>query len=154
MIKSTAVLLLLYTAVMPALHAQPVPDRILDTLDLQGHGQDVIVRVNLAIPVRYMSHFPAESGKELRIRLQPVSISPGDRDALYARETLVPGHQAQLFLNEVIYEGDMEGGPYLTLLFDRSVYFKVEQGRDSRSIVVRVTLPTPELTPPASDSVL
>ena len=154
MIKSTAVLLLLSMLVISTVHAQPVPDRILDTLDLQGHGQNVIVSINLAIPVRYMSHFPAESGKELRIRLQPVSISPGDRDALYERETLVPGYQAQLFLNEVIYEGDMEGGPYLTLLFDRSVYFTVEQGRDSRSIIVRVTLPASELNPPASDSVL
>ena len=132
MMKSAGVLLLLYTASVSVLHAQPVPDRILDTLDLQGNGQEVLVRINLTIPVRYKSHFPGDSGKELRIRLQPVAISPGERDALFARETLVPGHQARLFLNEVIYEGDIEGGQYLTLLFDRVVDFSVEQGRDSR----------------------
>jgi len=49
-----------------------------------------------------------------------------------------------------VYEGDMEGGPYLTLFFSRCVEFWVEQGRDSRSIVVYVDDVAPEVSEPTS----
>ena len=45
-------------------------------------------------------------------------------------------------LIEVIYEGDIIGGPYLTLLFRSPVDFMVQQGADFRSLIVAV--PGPE----------
>lgn len=140
--KNTGVVLLLFCAAA-ASRAQPVPDRILDAVEQHGCGREILVIASLTIPVRHRSHFPADRGRELRVRLLPVDISPDERDALFRREMLVPDKQMCSPLNEVIYEGDIEGGPYLTFLFDRSVHFSVEQGRDSRSIVVRITVPEP-----------
>ncbi|MDH3980519.1 MAG: hypothetical protein OEU91_08415 [Gammaproteobacteria bacterium] len=121
--------------------SQPTRDRLLDCIDVQAGDVETRLQINMTIPVRYVSHFPHSSGNELRVKLIPVVISQGDRDALFARESLAPVERVQSFLKEVIYEGDIEGGPYLTLLFARSVHFSVEQGRDSRSIVVRITAP-------------
>jgi hypothetical protein len=152
-IKGAGMVLLLWAATLSELHAQPVPDRILDTVEVKTSGQEIVIQVNLAIPVRNISHFPCEAGKELRVRLQPVAINPGDRDALFARESLVPAERVQSFLEQVIYEGDIVGGPYLTFIFSRSVHFVVEQGRDSRSIVVRITVPAEPSLPPGKDTV-
>lgn len=126
--------------------SEPVRKKILDTLDVvEGEGVTTL-RISLTTRVRYVRHFPYESGQELRIKITPFGISRDNADALFERETLVPFDHDDLPLNEVVYEGDIEGGPYLTLIFSRCVDFWVEQGGDSRSIVVYVDEVAPEVS--------
>ena len=125
----------------PATVAQPVRDRILDDITVQQEEKTDAVQIGLTITARYISHFPYQSGDELRIRIRPFDVRTDDRDALFMRESLVPFNDDPPYLKEVVYEGDIEGGPYLTLFFSQAVNYKVEQGRDSRSIVVRVERP-------------
>ena len=134
--------------------SEPVRKKILDSLDVYETDAVTTVRISLTTRVRYDSHFPYESGRELRIRITPFGISADDLDALFKRETLVPFDHEDLPLDEVVYEGDIEGGPYLTLFFNRCVEFWVEQGRDSRSIVVYMGEVAPEVQQqPAVDPV-
>jgi hypothetical protein len=125
--------------------SEPVRKKILDSLDVYETDAVTTIRISLTTRVRYDSHFPYESGKELRIRITPFGISADDLNALYKRETLVPFDHEDLPLDEVVYEGDIEGGPYITLFFNRCVDFWVEQGRDSRSIVVYLDEVAPEV---------
>jgi len=126
------------------LYSQPVRDRVLDEIDVQHTVDGTVIRVTMTIPVRYIRHYPYESGNELRIKVLPFDVRSNDRDALHKRESLVPPDDDPPELMEVIYEGDVDGGPFLTLLFDHEVHYEVEQGRDSRSIVVRLLPVTPQ----------
>lgn len=137
-----ALAVLLFTQLVDS---EPVRKKILDSLDVHETDAVTTVRISLTTRVRYDSHFPYESGKELRIRITPFGISADDLQALYKRETLVPFDHENLPLDEVVYEGDIEGGPYLTLFFNHCVDFWVEQGRDSRSIVVYVDEAAPDV---------
>jgi hypothetical protein len=143
--------LLLAVAWHVALQSQPVRDRVLDTIDVQHTGDGTMIRVTMTVPVRYIRHYPYESGNELRIKVLPFDVRSNDRDALRQRESLVPPDDDPPELMEVIYEGDMDGGPFLTLLFDHEVHYEVEQGRDSRSIVVHL-LPVTPREEPATDA--
>ena len=124
--------------------SEPVRKKILDRLDIHETDAVTTVSISLTTRVRYDSHFPYESGRELRIRITPFGISADDLDDLFKRETLVPFGHDELPLEEVVYEGDIEGGPYITLFFSRCVDFWVEQGRDSRSVVVYLDEAAPE----------
>jgi hypothetical protein len=42
---------------------------------------------------------------------------------------------------EVLYEGDIDGGPYLTLFFSGPVTYKVVPGTDYRHLTVVVESP-------------
>jgi len=119
--------------------APPVRDKVLEEVEvLKNDGQSVI-EVQFSFPLRYRSHFPQQSGEELRIRLFPVRIPSSDLNAAFQREGVVPRHAEHVALDEVIYEGDSEGGPYLILNFTRPVSYEVIPGSDFRSmsIVVR-----------------
>jgi len=119
--------------------APPVRDKVLEEVQvLKNDGQSVI-EVQFSFPLRYRSHFPQQSGEELRIRLSPVRIPSSDLNAAFEREGVVPRHAEDVALDEVIYEGDSEGGPYLILNFTRPVSYEVIPGSDFRSmsIVVR-----------------
>jgi len=116
--------------------SEPVRKKLLDQLDVQDGGEVTTIRISLTSRVRYIRHFPYASGEELRIKITLFDVSHDNREAFFSRETLVPFDADDLPLEEVVYEGDIEGGPYLTLFFNHRVDFKVQQGTDSRSIVV------------------
>ena len=120
------------------LFSQPVRDRILHDV-LVTPGEDT-ARVNILFSdvFRYVTHFPHESSDELRIRLEPVRVSVSDLTAVSQREAVRPPGAADAQLEEVLYEGDIPGGPYLTLFFSGPVNYEVEPGTDFRSIAVLV----------------
>jgi len=133
------------------LFSQPVRDRLLDIIEVEHTGDGTVLRIGMTVPVRYVRHYPYESGNELRIKVLPFDVRTSDRDALHKRETLVPFNDDPPELREVVYEGDMVGGPFLTLFFDHEVHYTVEQGRDSRSIIVHL-LPVVPQEEPAIDA--
>jgi hypothetical protein len=116
--------------------SEPVRKKLLDQLDMQYGEEVTTIRISLTSRARYIRHFPYDSGEELRIKITLFDVSHDNREAFFGRETLVPFDDNDLPLEEVVYEGDIEGGPYLTLFFSSRVNFEVRQGTDSRSIVV------------------
>jgi len=119
--------------------APPVRDKVLEEVEVIKNDGQSVIEVQFSFPLRYRSHFPQQSGKELRIRLFPVRIPSSDLNAAFKREGVVPRHAEDVAIDEVIYEGDSEGGPYLILNFTRPVSYEVIPGSDYRSmgIVVR-----------------
>ena len=125
--------------------SQPVRDRILGDVHIEDRDECALVRIGFAFPVRYLRHFPENAGDELRIHLEPIAVNPQDKGALTRREAIKPPHSDIAPLSEVVYEGDITGGPYLTLTFTHPVQFRVAQGPDFRSLVIAVPLPETDL---------
>ena len=111
---------------------------VIHDITIDEEEECALIQVDFNFPVRYVNHFPYEAGKDLRIRLRPIAIGPEIRDAVFSRETrpLPPNDVASLL--EVIYEGNIVGGPYLSLFFRRSMVSKVKQGADFRSLAIVV----------------
>ena len=106
-----------------------------EVLVIEKYGQPVI-EVQFSFPLRYLSHFPQEGGEELRIRLRPVRIPSSDLDAAFKREGVVPEYAEAAAVSDVIYEGDVQGGPYLTVIFTQAVTYEVIPGSDYRSMKI------------------
>jgi hypothetical protein len=119
------------------IHSQPpVRDKVLDEVEIVESEGNVFVEVLFSFPLRYRSHFPQENGDELRIQLQPVRVPVSDVNAVPRREAVVPRYADVASVDEVIYEGDITGGPYLTVRFTRPVSYQVVPGSDYRSVRV------------------
>ena len=118
--------------------APPVRDKVLQEVELVQHDGEIVIEVLFSFPMRYRSHFPADKGGELRIRMFPVRVPSSDLDAVPRRESVIPEYAGAGSVDEVIYEGDIEGGPYLTIRFLRPVRYQVIPGSDYRSIRVIV----------------
>lgn len=102
-----------------------------------------LIQVKFNFPLRYVKHFPYESGDDLRIQFDPIPIAvpPGEGSALFTRESVRPPRNDIASLIDVIYEGNVEGGPFLTLYFSRPVVFRVKQGADFRSLNIVILGP-------------
>lgn len=134
------------TSLAPGLQAQPVRDRILASAHLFEDAGCAVVRVNLNLPIRYLSHFPPAYGDELRIRLRPIVVSSEDRALLLRRESVRAPESDRAAIAKIVYEGDDISGPVLTFIFRHPVAFKVGQGSDFRSLVVAISGETPSDT--------
>lgn len=98
----------------------------------------IAVSINFNFPIRYISHFPDEAGRELRIQLQPISVSSDDLEALNQRESLTPVKGNPANITEIIYEGDSYSNLFMTVYFNSKTSYTVEQGSDYRSLLVTV----------------
>lgn len=121
-----------------ALLAQPARDRIIDNATVTTRAGHVFLEIALTLPFRYISHVPLETGRELRIRIQPVKVSSSDRDAVFLREAMVPPDARVAAIDQVVYEGDAPDGPWLTVYFDHLVRFQVIPDADYRGISVEI----------------
>jgi len=113
--------------------------QILDEVTLEQHQECRFIEVGFNIPMRYIKHFPFESGKDLRIKLGPLAINPNEESSQFRRE--YPGSLSSEVADiaEVIFEGDVVGGPFLALYFHKPLSFRVWQGSDFRSLVISIS---------------
>ena len=120
------------------LAAEPVRSRILTDVAFNVGEQGFTVDVAFSLPVRYLRHFPPEEGETLQIRLGPLAVSDVDAGLLHGRESARIPRDLALPLLDLSYEGDLPGGPYLTLRFTEPMRFTVQQGVDFRSLTITV----------------
>jgi len=113
--------------------------QILDEVWLVEHEECRFIEVKFNIPMRYIKHFPFERGSDLRIKLDPLVINRSDESAQFRRE--YPGSVSAEVADiaDVIFEGDIEGGPFLALYFHEGVAFRVWQGADFRSLIIAIS---------------
>ncbi len=119
----------------PGLQARQL---ILNSVKITEEGECAVIRVEFGFPVRYISHFPYESGEDLRIQVKPIEVPRGDKEAVFTRESYGPPPNDIASLSDVVYEGNVVGGPFLTLFFRRPVMFKVDKTIDHRSLIIGV----------------
>jgi hypothetical protein len=120
------------------IQAEPARDRVIASALLKIEGQNTLLEVHLTFPFRYLSHFPQETGEELRIRIQPVSVPSSDLNAAFRREGIAPPDADIAAIDEVIYEGDSAGGPWITVRFNQPVRYRVIPGSDYRSVTIAI----------------
>ncbi len=132
---------LVIAALLGVVLAQAVPaaNGLLEDVVVSRSAGRAIIEISFNCTMRYVTHFPQDSGDELRVKVSPVRLCPGDELAVKGTDAEEPRDAELAELTEVIYEGDTPGGPFLTLYFRRAVAFEVSQGSDFRSIKVTVT---------------
>jgi hypothetical protein len=123
---------------LAALWAEPVGNQILDKVAISTEQHAAVIQIRFASIVSYVTHFPQNQGDTLLIKIRPELLGTADQAAALHREApSLPPH-AGIPLEDVVYEGDTEGGPYVVLHFSVPVKYEVSTGTDFRSLTVLV----------------
>jgi len=119
-------------------NAQSAIGSLLEEVTVAAQEQGTTIHISFSCPVRYITHFPQDSAVEVRIKLKPFLVCSADSEFVNKRASIIPEFGETAALTEVTYEGDIQGGPFLSLHFSRPVLFEIFQGSDFRSITVVV----------------
>lgn len=110
--------------------------------DMDDHIQ---INIDVGAPVNYIKHFPTRRGKILQIQ---VSLEGVSEDKLKVRESLEPGGDS--ILQDVIYEGNVRGGPFIVLRFNRIVGFSIGSSDNPNALLIEVEKGSSAVAQPAT----
>jgi hypothetical protein len=124
----------LYISIMfsYALNAQPVAQDVLDDVLISSSEYAGIIKIKFRMPVRYLSHYPKQLGREIRVQVDVVNILKNSSSG-NERESITPQERKRFGLDEVVYEKEGKSH-YLTLFFNKEVSFEVIQDASYRSL--------------------
>jgi len=129
-------------------------EAVLQGIQISEKDTAIELQVDFAQTLQYLRHFPPNAGEILQIQLQAPVERPKDdtadaagssnaniKDSALAtakRESMLPPGNDLVPLVNVTYEGDVPGGPFLTLRFRYAVEYTVTGGPGGRSVVISV----------------
>jgi len=130
--------LALLALLLGSMHASAAPARskVLEEVSIQQYDDQPVLEIRFSFLFSYRMHFPTNKGSELRIWLRPLQVAPSDRQSITGREGVRPPGGPQFGVDEVVYEGDVREGPWLTIHFTRPVHYRVVHDPDYRGIKV------------------
>ena len=117
--------------------------RVMDDIEIIASNGTALIRLSFTVPLQYLRHFPASEGELLNIFLQAVS-QEAIRDASGTRlldevRRSKRTDKVPCFTVSVIPPVDVARGPVqLVVQFSETVYYRVEPGRDGRSINLEI----------------
>ena len=123
---------------------------ILKDVTYAKKGKLVEITAQLGAPFSYVKHFPKKRGKIIQIQIKSDSpLSEGIN--LKRREMIEPDDAAPVSIRDVIYEGNVRGGPYLVFRFNSIVEFNVESNTNSAFLKVLIKSEEEEAAPTVSE---
>jgi tetratricopeptide (TPR) repeat protein len=121
-----------------AAHAEPVLDEFAAGARVSASKDCALLKVYFHFRVRYIGHFPQESGDELRISLQPIDPGSADQLRVVRREAVIADDAATAGVKAITVDLDRATGPTLRIQFTRPVSYDVGQVGGFDSIAVAV----------------
>lgn len=126
-------------AILTLYYAYPLivgPDRVIDDVTAFTENNAVAIQVNFAVPVRYENHFPQKSGEFLQVKTRLVTLGKTHWRESLGLGAVRPELARQIGLVNIAFEGDAEGGPLVTFLFNRETNFHIRQDTSMSTLVV------------------
>ena len=118
--------------------AEPALDRVLASVQASNQKRCTALNIVFNLRVRYLSHFPASTGQELRIMVRPIDGAVAAAEILTRRESLRAPETKFAHIRAIDFEAGSAAGPALVIQFDEAVNYQVLQGDDFQSIVVKL----------------
>lgn len=117
--------------------AQPAGNRAIEDTEVEPLDGCSKLTIFFVFPVQFLSYFPEESGRELRVQFRPLAVGSSNALAAVANESIRLMDDTGINISRFEYVGDRPStDPYLWLVSPETFYFKAKQGEDFRSLVL------------------
>jgi hypothetical protein len=94
------------------------------------------LQVDFASPVRHIGHFPEKQGDLLQIKLRAISFHEFN-ESYSLINTFLQSHEAkENQIADIRYEGNVPGGPFLTIKFSQPVSYQVNEGEGLKAMLI------------------
>lgn len=121
-----------------AAFAQPRAGRVLERVSVAPVAGGTELTVRFPFPVEVRNFFPDEATELFAVRVEPLAIEGEERQSASRREIRAPQGSNRGPVVEVIYDGEIFGGPYLLVVFERPAAACARPTEDARGVVISV----------------
>ncbi len=112
------------------------PDTLIAEVVITKDKETNSLQVDFAGPVRHIGHFPETEGEILQIKLRAISFHEFN-ESYSLVNTFLQKHEAKdHHIADIRYEGNVPGGPFLTIKFSRPVSYEVNEGEGLKAMLI------------------
>ncbi|HEB90967.1 MAG TPA: tetratricopeptide repeat protein, partial [Deltaproteobacteria bacterium] len=140
-LTSVTLIGLLWMAMPAPAAARQRATRALRSVGIETADGGWTLDLEFQFPIRYLRHTPLTPGRTLRIQVDPLDLGDDEMPQGPIRENLPIPRGEPIPLVEIVCDVSVPGEPFVEMQFERTFAFDVEQGKDFRHLVIRVTPP-------------
>ena len=127
---------LILLGVLSSLQVIQAPDRILDDVIVEEEGGMYVLQVKTNLPLRYENHYPQGPSEFVQIKVRAVSLFGVDQNEYIGAESILPGFIEQVPVMDVAYEGNVPGGPFLSLRFKEPLRYEIKEAPELNGVLL------------------
>ena len=102
------------------------------TSDREGHN----LEFGFTNSVRYLGHFPTEVSDVVQVKLRAIGFSEFRENISLLDQYVQPSDIKEKLLQDVRYEGDVPGGPFLVVRFAKPMKFNVSESNGLKGLII------------------
>lgn len=102
------------------------------TSDRDGHN----LEFEFNNSVRYLGHFPNEASDIVQVKLRAIGFGEFRENISLLDQFVQPADIKEKFLQDVRYEGDVPGGPFLVVRFAKPMKFDVAESNGLKGLII------------------
>jgi hypothetical protein len=102
--------------------------KLVDDVVLVREAEHKILQLAFSAPVRLIGSYPESSGDIVQIKLGVIAFGKFDENLSLLEQFVGVEEGKEIHMTHMQYEGNVPGGPFLVMKFDRKVHWKVNEG--------------------------
>jgi len=110
---------------------------ILTSVDFSEKADMIEMKVHFSKTFSYRKHFPTSRGKIIQVLIKPDDENV-DAGFYKKREMINPEKSAPIGIRDIIFEGNVKGGPYLVIRFQKIETFTLSKEKNSNVLTVQI----------------
>ena len=116
------------------------PETLISDVLLTKDNNSSNLQLDFASPVRHVGHFPENEGDILQIKLRAISFHEFSENYSVFKKYLQNAKARDYNIEEIRYEGNVPGGPFIIVKFIRPVTYQVNEGDGLKAMLINYKL--------------
>ena len=117
-------------------YAQEAPSQLVSDFHITSDKEGNNLEFGFANPVRYLGHFPDDNSDVLQVKLRAIGFSEFPENFSLLDQFMVAAEGQEKFLQDVRYEGNVPGGPFLVVRFSKPMTYRVTESNGLKGLIV------------------
>ncbi len=113
-----------------------VERKLVDDVVLVREAEQKFLQLEFSAPVRLVGTYPESSGDILQIKLSVIAIGQFAENLSLLEQFVGIEEGKEIHMTHMQYEGDVPGGPFLVMKFDRPMHWIISEGDSLQSLSI------------------
>jgi len=122
---------------MGVLSFNPERKLIDDAVLIREEGKKSI-QIDFSAPVRIVGVFPEKAGDIVQIKLRVIALGAFDENLSILEKFVGEEEGKEIHVTHMRYEGNVPGGPFVVMKFNKPVQWKVTEGDSLRGMNIEI----------------
>ena len=117
-------------------YGQSVPEQLVSNFHITSDKNGSNLEFEFAAPVRYLGHFPDDGGDILQVKLRSIGFGEFSENFSLLDQYITSSELRDKMLDDVRFEGDVPGGPFIVVKFNKEMKFNVTESNGLKGLII------------------